>query len=469
MPKAEGKKAASCSRNYQDNVITPLSCEYDCDATADNEIDKKTVELDDMLPAIEGLQKIIKAVCSSPQHHQTWTHEIEFMQVDGDVLSHDPSTSQRSLVLILNVRTWWASTHQMLYKSQPPFNQFPAHRCQGAHSTTMTPLTPLYWETRTFMPSNLVILTGIPSNLWLHGWSPFDLQPQRCQPPRYRCFQQCTRFFEDYKTTSRTFFANFPAWCHQRSNLASQMHIASSATTTTNLMHLPSIHGPHVHVFLPDLFISNFLLLSVLDPQISYEGMKVDYANDPILSDHLEESKSDLFDRLASEVLYGSISQEREDLCQQTWRILQTPYGRLQSMQSNPLVDRLTSSVPKLILHSSWHLEYSWWVVTCQSHTTGWINIYSGSAVTVERIFSGGCDTISLWCTSLHADTIRTLMLVKRRLHLAHAQANAIPRSWPSTFEHDPFAALYHFSFCLFIVVLSLIKYFNMSFITYTP
>ena len=105
MPKAKGKKAAPCSRNYQDNVTTPLSHEYDYNATTDDKIDKKTVELDDMLPAIEGLQKIIKAVCSSPQHHQTWTHEIEFMQVDGDVLSHDPSTSQRSLVLILNVRT----------------------------------------------------------------------------------------------------------------------------------------------------------------------------------------------------------------------------------------------------------------------------------------------------------------------------------------------------------------------------
>jgi hypothetical protein len=34
----------------------------------------------------------------------------------------------------------------------------------------------------------------------------------------------------------------------------------------------------------------------VLDPQISYEGMKVDYTDDPILSNHLEESKSDLFD-----------------------------------------------------------------------------------------------------------------------------------------------------------------------------
>ena len=47
-----------------------------------------------------------------------------------------------------------------------------------------------------------------------------------------------------------------------------------------------------------------------------------------------------------------------------------------------------------------------------------------GSAVAVERIFSGGRDTISLRRASLHANTIRILMLVKKRLHLARSKAN---------------------------------------------
>jgi len=104
MPKAKGKKAALHSGNYQDNVTTPLSCEYNYDATTDDEIDKKTVELDNVLPTIERLWKIIKAVHSSPQHCQAWMREIKFMRVDGDVLSHDPSMSQQSLMLILDVR-----------------------------------------------------------------------------------------------------------------------------------------------------------------------------------------------------------------------------------------------------------------------------------------------------------------------------------------------------------------------------
>jgi hypothetical protein len=42
-----------------------------------------------------------------------------------------------------------------------------------------------------------------------------------------------------------------------------------------------------------------------------------------------------------------------------------------------------------------------------------------GSAVAVERVFSGGRDTISLRRASLIPDTIRVLMLVKQRLRLA--------------------------------------------------
>ena len=124
MPKAKGKKAALHSGNYQDNVTTPLSYEYNYDATTDDEIDKKTVELDNVLPTIERLWKIIKAVHSSPQHCQAWMSETKFTWVDGDALSHDPSTSQQSLMLILDMRTQWASTHQMLRKSQHPLISF---------------------------------------------------------------------------------------------------------------------------------------------------------------------------------------------------------------------------------------------------------------------------------------------------------------------------------------------------------
>ncbi|KAJ6534845.1 hypothetical protein B0H19DRAFT_1271532 [Mycena capillaripes] len=45
-------------------------------------------------------------------------------------------------------------------------------------------------------------------------------------------------------------------------------------------------------------------------------------------------------------------------------------------------------------------------------------HIYSGSAVAVERVFSGGRDTISLRRACLKPETIRTLMLIKYHLRL---------------------------------------------------
>ena len=200
-------------------------------------------------------------------------------------------------MLILDVKTRWASTHQML---RTPFqlfiHHFQAHRCQVEHLTIAKLLTPLYQETRTSMPSNSAILTGSPSNLWLHGWKPFDLQLQKCLPQKYQCFQQHTRFFEAYKMTSRIFSTIFPTRHHRKSNLVSPMPTASWVTITTSLTHLPSTYGLHVRRFFSNQLLTDLIMLLVLDPRISYEGIKTEYADDLMLSDHLEQSKSMLFD-----------------------------------------------------------------------------------------------------------------------------------------------------------------------------
>ena len=48
-----------------------------------------------------------------------------------------------------------------------------------------------------------------------------------------------------------------------------------------------------------------------------------------------------------------------------------------------------------------------------------------GSPVAMERVFSGGWDTISLRCTSIKPQTIRILMLIKQKLQLARAEGNS--------------------------------------------
>ena len=49
----------------------------------------------------------------------------------------------------------------------------------------------------------------------------------------------------------------------------------------------------------------------------------------------------------------------------------------------------------------------------------------TGSAVAVERIFSGGRDTISLRRASLQPNTIRILMILKQKLRLSRVALSA--------------------------------------------
>jgi hypothetical protein len=48
--------------------------------------------------------------------------------------------------------------------------------------------------------------------------------------------------------------------------------------------------------------------------------------------------------------------------------------------------------------------------------------LVTGSAVAVERVFSGGHDTISLHCAILKPETIWILMIVKTKLILAREE-----------------------------------------------
>ena len=47
----------------------------------------------------------------------------------------------------------------------------------------------------------------------------------------------------------------------------------------------------------------------------------------------------------------------------------------------------------------------------------------------MEQIFSGGRDTISLRRASLKPDTIRVLMLVKKKLHLEREKSKTVLRT----------------------------------------
>jgi len=98
-----------------------------------------------------------------------------------------------------------------------------------------------------------------------------------------------------YRTTSRRSFTPFPTQSHPRSSLVSPMCTASWTTTIISMTSLPSTLGLHVCEVSLKPFLHSHWWQLVLNPCISYEGLKLDYGDDLTLSSHLEDSKINLF------------------------------------------------------------------------------------------------------------------------------------------------------------------------------
>jgi hypothetical protein len=103
---------------YQDSVTAPLNREHDDDAGGDadgEDIQDSAERLGKVLTAIPKLQKIIRAVRSSPQRWEAWLEEANaFLQKTAAAFNLD--LGRAATMLILDVKTRWSSTHQMLRK-----------------------------------------------------------------------------------------------------------------------------------------------------------------------------------------------------------------------------------------------------------------------------------------------------------------------------------------------------------------
>jgi hypothetical protein len=71
-----------------------------------------------LLTYLFQLRKIVRAVRSSPQRRQAWFREIK---LSAEAI--DNALYQSALMLILDVKTRWSSTHQML-RASPSFPIF---------------------------------------------------------------------------------------------------------------------------------------------------------------------------------------------------------------------------------------------------------------------------------------------------------------------------------------------------------
>lgn len=196
---------------------------------------------------------------------------------------------------------------------------------------------------------------------------------------------------------------------------------------------------------------SNYLV--VLDPRISFKSLAKDYEREPDLLADIHKSKSDMADffkleypgseesntpsapasalppladgspqkidflsRYTSTSTAGNVNRDELD---EYYRITMQPvdfsvdplewwHARREQF---PRLYRMTCDI--LCIPGNWLLSYSLYI-----HCSFFFDL-AGSAVAVERIFSGGRDAISLRRASLKADTIQALMLVKGQLRLA--------------------------------------------------
>jgi len=269
-----------------------------------------------------------------------------------------------------------------------------------------------------------------------------------------------THAFNDTCDFSRLtgWYQEYSPWSSQlcvTKNLVSWMPTASWVTITTSLTCLPSTHGPHVRRIFSNQLLSNFVMLLVLDLRISYNGMKVDYADDLVLSNHLKQSKLMLFNYfnenytniiLVPSSLPSMSVQSAPMAAGLPQKSFMARYHRKEKTSINELAEYFKLPAEDFDACNLIHWWFGWRAqfpnLFCMAHDIlcipGELSVlYNspfqtslGSAVAVERIFSGGHDTISLRHASLHADTICILMLVKKQLHLARAQANAALRHW---------------------------------------
>jgi hypothetical protein len=194
----------------------------------------------------------------------------------------------------------------------------------------------------------------------------------------------------------------------------------------------------------------------VLDPRISYVGLKNNCSSDKTLLDQLETAKEKLQDHFNAHyanLISSDSSSQQSSQTNTPAALTSTSYNLLAGYDDendNAIQDELDDYFCITLKKENWTKcdPIMWWHM--QRHKFPNLSIlarnllaipgmspfiylirtadlsFIGSAVAVERVFSGGRDTISLRRASLMPETIRTLMVVKASLKAGRAAAQAV-------------------------------------------
>ncbi|KAJ7604858.1 hypothetical protein B0H17DRAFT_1189671 [Mycena rosella] len=167
------------------------------------------------------------------------------------------------------------------------------------------------------------------------------------------------------------------------------------------------VHGLR-HFIMPPRLLGG---ANILDPRFNYKKLRKDYANDYELAEYLETQKAAL--RVYFDTKYppsSSTSAPTTPASKSATRpgvINFAAYDQGSDNETeNDEIERYFEA-PR----APWDTDPVQWRYARKTE-------FPRSAVAVERVFSGGRDTISLRRASLKPETIRTLMLLKHHLRL---------------------------------------------------
>ncbi|KAJ8514911.1 hypothetical protein ONZ45_g7593 [Pleurotus djamor] len=297
MTAAEAQAAGSRAGVYQ-NAFADNVDGYEVDDEEDLSLDNP--EGYDLSSSVTRLRKIIRAVRSSPQRRKSWLKEVSTTLEMAPIGDHSNPVS-RALMLILDVRTRWTSTFQMLdraIKYEESLNVF------------------------VFKHDELREL-GIKSAEWsilknLRHWLLlFKEATTRMSTTKFPMISFVHAVFRDLQDSIKSSIVNLPE---------------STPVAVRNA--LVSAHEKLAEYYFKFDESPFYAWAALLDPRIGLRGLEFDFADDDSLRDDLPEMKRSLKVYLATRYKEIPVDKDKDESHSAT---AQSSADQAASEATNPL------------------------------------------------------------------------------------------------------------------------------------
>ncbi|KIJ27296.1 hypothetical protein M422DRAFT_271550 [Sphaerobolus stellatus SS14] len=352
-----------------------------------------------LLNALEKLRHIVRAIRSSPQRRKLWKQEVEALRRDDE--GHLEEVVK---MLILDVRTRWASTHQMCRRALDYRKEITSYVAK------MIPLRRYELSDNDWEAIELI-------TRWLKT---FHAATTQMSATKRATLSSTHAVFKGLQDSIRQFLREIPETASpgiRKALLASHCKLSD-----------------YFHKFDQSPYP---IWASLLDPRIGYKGLVDDHTEEPDLLAYVDARKQEL--ELYYQEKYAGKAVPPLPTASPFPSASRAPaspekvnftarYSQRQPLCPRNELEDFFRMTPEL-----WEScdPVQWWGARKLqfpnlSRLARDLLSIPGSAVAVERIFSGGRDTISLRRASLKPETIRTLMLVKQRLRLARSHSSKV-------------------------------------------